>query len=193
MSNCSKAKRYTRAQKIRWQERAFEKGKERRAEGLCKCGRGQPTEGKKRCAECVKRDFEWRKKRIELAREKGFCTRCCIRPRDSEFNYCLKCRKMDRAVRKKIYSEVRDLVFGHYGGKCNCCGEAEWKFLQLDHVKNDGAQHRKEIGLGGGAVFYIWVVNNNFPEDLQLLCANCNHGKLRNGGICPHQDGNHRK
>lgn len=29
-----------------------------------------------------------------------------------------------------------------------------------------------------------------WPRDrYQLLCANCNFGKLMNGGVCPHQQG----
>lgn len=188
MSDYSKTKRYTRAQKIKWQKEAFERGKERRAEGLCKCGRGQPVEGKKRCAECVKRDFEWRKKRTELAREKGFCTRCCIRPKVDDQQHCLECRERDNATKRKIYQNNKALVYKQYGNKCRCCGEDEQKFLQLDHVNNDGASHRREIGLRSGSLFHKWVIENNFPDNLQLLCANCNQGKLLNNGVCPHQE-----
>jgi hypothetical protein len=86
-----------------------------------------------------------------------------------------------------------DLVFDHYGRKCICCGEEELLFLTLDHIDNNGAAHRKEIGTKNskhgcnGTAFYRWVVQNNYPDFLQTLCSNCNHGKHRNGGECPHK------
>jgi hypothetical protein len=30
-------------------------------------------------------------------------------------------------------------------------------------------------------------VKHRFPAGFQVLCLNCNHGRFRNGGICPHQ------
>jgi hypothetical protein len=77
-----------------------------------------------------------------------------------------------------------------YGGRCVCCSESHPLFLTLDHINNDGAQHRKSINCGkgrGGTKFYAWVKRNNFPNTLQLLCWNCNCGKHRNGGTCPHK------
>jgi hypothetical protein len=32
-----------------------------------------------------------------------------------------------------------------------------------------------------------WIVRHDFPDDFQLLCANCNQGKKRGGGTCPHK------
>ena len=86
-----------------------------------------------------------------------------------------------------------DLVFDHYGRKCACCGEDEILFLTLDHIYNDGAEHRRAIGPywskkgHAGTAFYRWVVRNNYPDFLQALCSNCNTGKHRNGGECPHK------
>ena len=76
-------------------------------------------------------------------------------------------------------------VIGHYGGKCACCGEDRIGFLTIDHVNNDGAKHRKEIGKAG---LYMWLIRYNFPTtyELQCLCFNCNYGKNHNGGVCPH-------
>jgi hypothetical protein len=55
-------------------------------------------------------------------------------------------------------------------------------FLQIDHVNNDGKQHRKVIGQGRT---YFWLKKNNFPSDFQVLCANCNFAK-GHYGTCPH-------
>lgn len=65
-----------------------------------------------------------------------------------------------------------------------CCGETEPLFLSLDHVNNDGASHRKVIDR---RKLYKWLARNHYPSGFQVLCMNCNHGKFRNGGVCPHQ------
>ncbi len=85
------------------------------------------------------------------------------------------------------YKIYRDKVFNHYGWKCACCGEEIREFLTIDHMKNDAAEYRKKgLHLGGEAV-YRWLIANNFPKDFQTLCMNCQWGKRRNNGICPHQ------
>ncbi len=95
--------------------------------------------------------------------------------------------KGDRAgQQRRMYARKRLLVIQHYGGKCVCCGEQESLFLQLDHVNNDGGTHRKEIGHSSHRL-HLWAIRNNYPDTLQVLCANCNQGKERNGGICPHK------
>ena len=99
----------------------------------------------------------------------------------------LKNRISSRKHRKK----VRDQVFKGYGGyKCVCCGETEPMFLTLDHINNDGAEFRtKHFGnrTSAGYHTYKWLIKNNFPDDVQVMCMNCQHGKLMNNGICPHQ------
>lgn len=86
---------------------------------------------------------------------------------------------------------LKDACYEAYGGyRCACCGETEPKFLTIDHVNNDGAKHRREVvglGRGGGKKIYSWLIANNFPSGYQILCMNCNWGKARNGGICPHK------
>ena len=78
-------------------------------------------------------------------------------------------------------------VLNHYGGlppKCNCCGEGQIEFLVLDHIHNDGAEHRRSIQ---GDMF-TWIINSGFPDGFQILCANCNTAKAIYG-VCPHKDG----
>lgn len=83
---------------------------------------------------------------------------------------------------------MRKKVFDHYGNRCICCGEIELVFLTIDHIHNDGAEHKRKIGKSSGWSMYGWIVANNFPTFLQILCANCNTGKHRNKGICPHKE-----
>lgn len=80
----------------------------------------------------------------------------------------------------------RNKVLAAYGDKCVCCGETESDFLQLDHVKDDGAEHRKLLKKVGYSLV-AWAIRFNYPDSLQLLCANCNHGKRVLSGICPHE------
>lgn len=87
----------------------------------------------------------------------------------------------------KVRERNRNLVFGHYGTECACCGESQRLFLTIDHIGNDGAEHRREIGNKGGSSFFAWLVAEGFPSGFQTLCRNCNWGKHANGGICPHQ------
>jgi hypothetical protein len=73
-----------------------------------------------------------------------------------------------------------------YGGKCSCCGEKEKRFLQVDHINSDGGPERA-AGIATGNL-YRRLKRLGFPRDrYQLLCANCNHGRYLNGGVCPHK------
>ena len=65
-------------------------------------------------------------------------------------------------------------IYG-YNQECQNCGENNIKKLTLDHVHNNGAEHRKKTGCGTGQVLYRWVIKNNFPPNVfQVLCFNCN-------------------
>lgn len=95
-------------------------------------------------------------------------------------------RKRDTAAMARRHKALRKEMIEAYGGKCQCCGEDEPLFLELDHIKNDGHKHRRTIGRGSG-VTYRTLKKAGWPRgDYQLLCANCNAGKARNGGVCPH-------
>lgn len=95
-------------------------------------------------------------------------------------------RKYQRDYRQKL----KAIVYDHYGHRCACCGETEPLFLSIDHVNNDGYALRKYNGHPQqNARFLKWLIDNNFPDDFQILCMNCNFGKSKNGGICPHQQG----
>ncbi len=88
---------------------------------------------------------------------------------------------------KKYREKIILKVLTHYGGnppKCACCGEVTIKFLTIDHINGGGRVHRGKIR---GNRVYHWLIKNNFPEGFQVLCYNCNCGRARNGGICPHK------
>lgn len=85
------------------------------------------------------------------------------------------------------YYSLKAEVFAAYSGpdgpQCTCCGESTFEFLQVDHVNNDGAEHRRQLG---GQCIYSWLKQHDFPKGFQLLCCNCNSAK-RLTGVCPHQ------
>ena len=83
--------------------------------------------------------------------------------------------------------QVRHRVYMAYGGyRCACCGETEPKFLSIDHINNDGAEHKRMHRLHTGEQMYRWLIRNKFPKGFQILCMNCNWGKRGNDGVCPH-------
>lgn len=100
-----------------------------------------------------------------------------------------------RQNRHTCYERARELVFNVYGRVCACCGESNPKFLTVDHINNDGAEHRAQLTGGirrkqGTTGSYLRkIAKLADPTRFQILCYNCNCGKAHNGGICPHKGG----
>ena len=149
----------------------------RRLEGLCKCGR-KLVPGKTYCRKCHKRALSKAKTKLLRNRARGLCNRCGVRPPLPGFVTCGECRSYGQDRHRKLRAEV----IAAYGGVCICCGETELVFLCIDHVHNDGAAHRKKVGVN----IYTWLKKNNWPKGFQVLCHNCNHAK-HVLGECPHQ------
>jgi hypothetical protein len=78
-----------------------------------------------------------------------------------------------------------DVILAVYGDACACCGETIRKFLTVDHVNGGGTAERKKLGHGN---FITWLSRQPKLDDYQILCFNCNSGRARNGGICPHKE-----
>lgn len=76
-------------------------------------------------------------------------------------------------------------AFNHYTNnniKCLDCGKNDIRVLQIHHMNNDGAKHRKEMNSGNAS---LWLKKYNFPEGYQILCANCHllkHREIEEGG-----------
>jgi len=96
--------------------------------------------------------------------------------------------KKTRTKRAKKYNtEIKIKVFkdllAMYGERCICCGESNPRFLTLDHIQNDGYLERSTNPLNR----WRTALKKYDPVRYQILCYNCNCGKERNGGICPHK------
>ena len=112
--------------------------------------------------------------------------RILLRTRKWRKENTMKCKEISKKSNWKLKIEV----LTHYGGnppKCACCGETEIKFLSIDHMNNDGAEHKRKINKKGGSSFYCWLRKNGFPKGYQILCFNCNSAKFY-FGKCPHQE-----
>lgn len=118
--------------------------------------------------------------------------RKCVKSASSANNQCVECSRpvvsgqrrceFHGSQRSKYVSKKRAaakrVVFDHYGPKCNYCGESREVFLTLDHVNDDGNVHRRTVST---AQIYHWLVKNEFPDEFQILCYNCNCAKAKIG------------
>lgn len=88
-----------------------------------------------------------------------------------------KRRKYVNALRLKHKKEV--LIHYGKGGELRCCWRNcnvhDLDMLSLDHINNDGSEHRRKLGKGksmGGKEMYQWIKAQNFPTGFQTLCMN---------------------
>jgi transcription elongation factor Elf1 len=97
--------------------------------------------------------------------------------------------KRNSARNKQINWLMRLEMIAGYGGKCQCpgCQETTPEFLTLDHINNDGKAERAISGFKTNYSLFIRLKAAGWPQDrYQLLCMNCNWGRARHGGVCPH-------
>jgi len=121
-----------------------------------------------RCPTCKKKRMLYMRQRLKDPRVR---TQNCL-------------RRKERQIR------LRKAIIEGYGGKCACCGLTVPEFLTLDHIHNDGAEHRKRDGYkAAGHHLYTRLVREGFPKgQFQLLCWNCNCAKsIFNLDECPHK------
>ena len=87
---------------------------------------------------------------------------------------------------KKYRDRNRRILLAHYGNRCTCCGEREPIFLTIDHVNGGGNRERKTTGGKTTTQLIAKLIKSGFPDGYTILCMNCNQGRYRNGGSCPH-------
>lgn len=117
---------------------------------------------------------------------RGARCRDCNTPRAASRVFCAFHAAVYSRGKRLWYERLKRDIFNHYGKRCVCCGESDERFLTIDHINNDGAEHRRRTG-GGGEYTFIWLRKNGFPAGFQTLCWNCNCAKGHsNDGVCPH-------
>lgn len=155
-----------------------------RLEGRCvRCGAANPNApDRAMCPECLS---DYKRYNAAKARKHAAAGKCrdCGRDTSAGRRMCDVCLKRGKSRHKRLLATV----IAAYGGKCVCfgCDVIEPMFLTVDHTNGGGTKHRKSIGKCSSG-FYLWIIKNDFPKDFQILCWNCNCGRARNGGICPH-------
>lgn len=92
----------------------------------------------------------------------------------------------DGARRMREYRErLRNKLLEIYGDCCDCCGEKEKLFLSIDHINGGGTKHKAKYS--NPNKMYKAIIKESDKTKYRILCMNCNHGRQRNGGICPHK------
>ena len=150
--------------------------KEKKENGICVNCASVAVDKKIMCQSCLDKEKIKTKKRLQIRKDNGICVRCSNNA-ISGYIHCQKCR--DKA--KLLSRKRKQIVLDHYGQKCNCkcgCSVTRINHLTIDHINNNGHLHRAQVGFS----IYRWIIKNNFPDDLQVLCWNCNCAKQQYGG-----------
>ena len=133
------------------------------------------------CKECTRSDNKKRYHDV-LKHDEAYKTRV----QDYSQGWHKEFKKRRNEATRLNHRRQREEVIEAYGGRCECCGEARFEFLALDHAFGDGKRHRKEVG----TKIARWLKKENYPKDLgiRVLCHNCN-ASLGYYGYCPHRSG----
>lgn len=102
----------------------------------------------------------------------GYKSKGSIEYQKGKSQYAHNYYKRNYRLIRESRERTKSLVLTHYGnGKCACviCGFDDIRALSIDHINNDGAEHRKKIGCD----ICRWLVKSNFPKGYQTLCMNC--------------------
>jgi len=144
------------------------------------CGKIPPVSGIQCCQKCREIRSSTEKEQSRIKRQLGICTRCPM-PAAPGSHRCRSCLDKDntRAI-TKYYSNA-DQILSIWDSKCVACGETEYFFLTLDHIKNDGYCDKQN------GIYKKDLVRNipkglYSPDGLQCLCHNCQLAKVRNNG-----------
>ncbi len=91
----------------------------------------------------------------------------------------------DKAYKKNKSDETWGKVYKNLGTTCSCptCTWPSTLALEIDHIIPAKKGLYKDAPRTG-VDLRKYIIKNNCWNDFQLLCANCNKLKHRNGGIC---------
>lgn len=120
--------------------------------------------------------------KFKLRKEAGRCLNCGSLEKVCK-NFCDNCLQRRLWQQRQRRLEARRAVYDHYSGgrnRCACCNQQGELFLSIDHIIPVKESKVKRMS-------YEQIVKAGFPPGLQILCMNCNVGRQRNGGICPHE------
>lgn len=146
--------------------------------GLCSnCGKLPPETNKSKCSECLEASRNSNKRYYENNPEK-------VLARRKDWYSNGKFGHITRMTQKKQRLRLRKKVIEKYGGKCACCSESTYEFLQIDHIDKNGKQHRSEIGRS--MKLHRDMLSDGVQYRIRILCGNC-HNAITAHGVCPHE------
>jgi hypothetical protein len=159
----------------------------KRALGECSDCSNPAMIGMAQCENHRKRRIATQMDIITARKDKKLCI-VCGSSNIVTANHCQPCRERVNGYNQFRRSKIVKLIRLQYGESCTCCGESEPVFLTIDHVNDDGSEHRQEVGFDIYRFLYAeFRRTGKWPEGFTTLCYNCNAGRWRNGGECPHQ------
>jgi hypothetical protein len=100
-----------------------------------------------------------------------------------EYNARPHVRVARRRGSREANEKIREAVINIYSNGeacCNICRIADLDVLCLDHIANDGKEHRDYLrSMYGGGVSQIcrMIRKLDYPPGFQVLCFNCNMKK----------------
>ena len=121
---------------------------------------------------------EYEKKRY--AEDASFRAKCAAAAKkqyqkDVNRSRTLSRQRMLRQMENMKNAVINVLTNGE--GTCRWCGQGDQDVLTIDHIDNNGANHRRQMGIGCGKLIYRYLVKNDYPPGFQVLCFNCNNKK----------------
>jgi hypothetical protein len=127
------------------------------------------------------------KKQYEKLKAAGLCATCSTRKVQEGHTACPRCKERQSVLDYERRWRGKVAVITAYGGCCAVCGISNIQYLTIDHIDNNGAEHRRKV-MGdpkqAGWNFYRWLMNNNYPDGFQVLCYNHNASKENHPKIC---------
>ena len=84
-------------------------------------------------------------------------------------NGTTRCRACANDWQNVAYKLIRAQIFTQYGSGCALCGFSDPRALVLDHLHGGGTKERRQLGVRA-----MYKRALAFPNEYQLLCANCN-------------------
>jgi hypothetical protein len=119
------------------------------------------------------------------------CSRCALVKPVGEFvarrdrpgkydSLCRACRHTPEANARRAESaqRARLAAIEVYGGRCERCGLDDPRFLEFDHVDDDGKAHRKIESVATWAARVAREQRRDERWRLALLCTPCHRGAL---------------
>jgi hypothetical protein len=76
----------------------------------------------------------------------------------------------EKETKLKYHTRLKNRILEMYGMTCSVCGFDDRRALTLDHIKNNGAEERRQYGERG-----VWfkALKEYNPDEYRILCMNC--------------------